>query len=334
MNSVRRPWVIVLAGGSGERLRAVTSTSAGQPVPKQFCRLNGRHSMLAMTLARARDLTSTNRILLLVRKEHRPWWNSETAGLRPSNVLVLSRNRGTGLAVLRALLHVEERDPDACVVVLPSDHAVDDEGVLRRAILQAVEEAHRSERSAVLVGAPADTADPSMGWILPGRADAGRARSVASFVEKPGIEEAASYLRRDALRNTLILAGRTRALLDMYAAQTVDLAEVPGGNRRSGGSTARKMSTIYPHLPTLDLSRDILQGSSHCLRVLSLPECGWTDIGTLDRLEAWWMSHSNALERVRQSGVLPVEASRFRRAPAPSEVMKDELVVTAGSDRR
>lgn len=111
MNSAGSLWVAILAGGSGERLRTVTSSSGGRSVPKQFCRLAGRVSMLGMTLTRARGLTAVDRILVVVRDEHRPWWKTEIAELRPENVLVLSRNRGTALALLRALLHVHDRDP-------------------------------------------------------------------------------------------------------------------------------------------------------------------------------------------------------------------------------
>ncbi len=46
MNHVKKPWVIVLDGGSGERLRLVTTPASGRPVPKQFCRLGRRDSML------------------------------------------------------------------------------------------------------------------------------------------------------------------------------------------------------------------------------------------------------------------------------------------------
>lgn len=307
MNSAVNLWVTILAGGSGERLRTVTSSSAGRSVPKQFCRLAGRVSMLSMTLARARGLTAVDRILVVVRDEHRPWWKTEITGLPPENVLVLSRNRGTAPALLRALLHVHDRDPDACLVVLPSDHAVDDEDVLRRGILEAVEEANRNEEHVVLVGAPAGAADPSLGWILPDAVGAGRVRAVARFVEKPGYAEAADCVRRGAFRNTLMLAGGMRALLRLYA----PLIPKPTGPLEAGDSglpsSARELAAIYPHLPAMDLSRDLLQRATRWLRVVPLLECGWTDIGTLDRLEAWWRSHPAVQEQVRQSGIVPID---------------------------
>jgi mannose-1-phosphate guanylyltransferase len=326
MIRVREPWVIVLAGGSGERLRSVTTTAAGESIPKQFCRLGGRQSMLGMTLARARRITAADRILVLVRQEHRAWWQDELVAIRPEQVLVQSRNRGTGLALLRALLHLHERDPDACVVVLPSDHVVDDEDLLSRAVLDAVDAARVHTGQVVLIGAPAGAADPSLGWILPERGGTGRTRQVAGFVEKPSSEEAAACVRRGALRNTLILAGNVRALLRVYALEMLaplGTAEVPDDVLQT---TISGLAAIYAEVPGMDLSRDILQPSSRWLRVLPLPECGWTDIGTLERLEAWWKSHPRSFAEVRVCGVLPV-SSQSR----PELV---ELVAATGTDGR
>lgn len=89
MNRVGKPWVIVLAGGSGERLRAVTTSPSGRSIPKQFCRLNGRDSMLGLTLARVREPTA-DQILVVVVDEHRTWWEKELTEVHSSNVLVQS----------------------------------------------------------------------------------------------------------------------------------------------------------------------------------------------------------------------------------------------------
>jgi mannose-1-phosphate guanylyltransferase len=338
MNRFGKPWVIVLAGGSGERLRTVTASPEGGSVPKQFCRLGGRDSMLDITLARARSLTTANRIVVVVREDHRPWWEKELAGVWSNNILVHSRNRGTAIALLHALLHVSVGHGDACFVVLPSDHVVDDESIMRKTILEAVDEARRSPTHAVLIGAPAGAPDPSLGWIKPGPASVGRTREVMEFVEKPGLSKAAECVRLGAFRNTLILAGGARALLGLYA------REIPGRVASSAMGRigiqfgisneafhvrTQALGAIYPHLPDMDLGRDILQPSARWLRVLPLPECGWTDIGTLERLEAWWSLHPSAWDDVRQSGVLPRVSqppADLRRA-APTA----ELVATTGT---
>jgi mannose-1-phosphate guanylyltransferase len=336
MIRVREPWVIVLAGGSGERLRSVTTTATGESIPKQFCRLGGRTSMLGMTLARARRMAVADRILVLVREDHRLWWQNELAAIRPEQVLVQSRNRGTGLALLRALLHLHERDPHATVVVLPSDHVVDDEDLMASSVLVAVDEARVYTGQVVLIGAPATAADISLGWIVPERGGLGRTRRVAGFVEKPSSEEAAACVRRGALRNTLILAGNVRASLKVYALEMLEPLSTGDMPDDALHTTISGLAAIYTQVPGMDLSRDILQQSSQWLRVLPLPECGWTDIGTLERLEAWWKSHPRSFAEVREFGVLPLPSQvRPAARPEPAHALVDgELVAATGTDGR
>jgi mannose-1-phosphate guanylyltransferase len=336
MIGVREPWVIVLAGGSGERLRSVTTTATGESIPKQFCRLGGRTSMLGMTLARARRITAADRILVLVREDHRHWWPDELTGVHPEHVLVQSRNRGTGLALLRALLHLHERDPHATVVVLPSDHVVDDEPLMASSVLTAVEETRVHTGQVVLIGAPGTAADVSLGWIVPERGGAGRTRQVAGFVEKPSSEEAAACVRRGALRNTLILAGNVRALLRVYALEMLEPLSTGDMPDDVLHTTISGLAAIYAQVPGMDLSRDILQQSAQWLRVLPLPECGWTDIGTLERLEAWWKSHPRSFAEVRAFGVLPVPSQvRPVTRPEPAyALVHGALVAATGTDGR
>ena len=334
MNHVGKPWVIVLAGGSGERLRSVTTPASGRPVPKQFCRLAGRDSMLGITLARARGVTAAERIVVLVLDEHRPWWENELASVRKENVLAQSHNRGTAHALLDALLHVHRSDPDACVVVLPSDHLVDQETILNEVILGAVDEASRCRGHVILIGAASTVPDHSLGWIIPGRTRTGRTHAVAGFVEKPSLAAATECVRRGAFRNTLMLAAGTRALLRTYALAMPEWAAAAKADDDALYAETQGSARIHSDLPAMDLGRDILQRTPRCLRVLPLPECGWTDIGTLDRLEAWWMRHPTALEQVRQSGVLP-HGPRTSPAPRPRPAMalcSEELLAAAGGN--
>jgi len=46
------------------------------------------------------------------------------------------------------------------------------------------------------------------------------------------------------------------------------------------------LAELYDELPDLDFSRGILQGQEQHLRVLAVPECGWSDLGTPDRVAA------------------------------------------------
>ena len=313
MKRAGRPWVIVLAGGSGERLRSVTTSTSGQSVPKQFCRLNGQVSMLSVTLTRARRVTPANRIVVLVLEGHRCWWERELGGIPRDNILVQSSNRGTAIGLLRALLHINDRDPGARVVLLPCDHAVDDEKILAETIRDGLDEVERFTGKVILLGAAATTPDASLGWIMPG-SGTGPTRAVSGFVEKPSLEEAVRCVRQGALCNTLILAASMRALLKMYTAAMPEWVEgVEDGTTRM---RERASAGACPDGPVMDFSRHVLQPSVPSLRVLPLPECGWTDMGTVERLEAWWRRNPDAWEQVRRSGVVPPPAMAREKVEA------------------
>ena len=77
-------------------------------------------------------------------------------------------NRGTGIAIITALLHVLQRDPDAVVAFFPCDHFYTDDDSFRLTIRSAVECAEQNSESIVLVGAVAEYPEVDYGWIEPG----------------------------------------------------------------------------------------------------------------------------------------------------------------------
>ncbi len=292
------PWVVILAGGNGKRLLPVTTEKSGRPVPKQFCRLDGRVSMLGITVARARGLTDAERIAVAVLEQHRHWWEKELSGVNAGNVIRQTQDRGTGIALYVALRHIRRIDPDASVVVMPSDQMVDDEELLRAAIREALE-ASEDRRYGVLLGAGARRADSSVGWIRPGPAGPGRVRAVLDFIEKPDSAKSVTCLRAGWYVNTMILAGGLSALLGLYEEVLPARWWTLWTDEEGSSADARR-----PAPPRVDLSGDLLPLATERLRVLPLPDCGWTDVGTVERLKAWWTSHPGTLERVHRCGVI------------------------------
>lgn len=299
----KRPWVVILAGGDGKRLQPVTTEESGRPVPKQFCRLDGRESMLGLTIARARNLTDPGRIVVSVLEQHRQWWKSELDGIDLDNVIRQARNRGTGFALHVALLQIRAIDPCASVVVMASDHMVDEEPVLLATIQEAVAATQENDGYVVLLGAAPHRPDPSLGWIRPGRAVEGRVCTVLGFMEKPDAATSGMCMRAGWYVNTMILAASVHALLDVYERVLPTWWLAFWRDEGLPYADVRRLAALPPAPPRVDLSKDLLPQATECLRVLPLPECGWTDVGTIDRLKAWWASHPVALERVQRRGV-------------------------------
>jgi mannose-1-phosphate guanylyltransferase len=207
-------WVIVLAGGRGSRLSTLTRDRAGTVVPKQFCSLHGGRSLLADALARAALLAPPERTLMVVVQQHERFWLRELAAQAAVHVVVQPRECGTAPGVLLPLLAVLQRDPEALVTLLPSDHFVGDEASLAGDLRAAQDAAASAPHRVLLLGIRPDAPEPEYGYVLPGPGH-GATRKVAAFVEKPAREHAAALIARGAVWNAFLVVARAGTLLEM-----------------------------------------------------------------------------------------------------------------------
>ena len=281
-------WALVLAAGEGNRLSSLTTTASGVAIPKQFCSLRGGNSLLEETLRRAATVAPLAGILTVVAEQHRQWWRMSLRALPAGNLIVQPENKGTGIGVLLPLLHLAQRDPEATVLVLPSDHFVQQKAVLIGAMWQAARLAMVNRRHIYLLGLEPDSIDPELGYILPRNGDAAAyGTPVRLFVEKPPVELAHGLLEAGALSNTFILAASAAALIGLYAARYPTVLEQmrsAAARNAAHPRDPRAARDLYPQLPQLDFSRDLLQGQESLLRVLRVPACGWSDLGTPQRV--------------------------------------------------
>jgi len=292
--SSEAPWAIVLAAGEGTRLRTITTDARGQSIPKQFCSLEGGQTLLGDALERANSMTSPERVVTIVAEEHRDLWESEVSGIPTQNVIVQPRNRGTAAGILLPLASVMARDPRARIAVFPSDHYVEKEAILRTSVLDALESVVRDPRDVVLLGITPDQAVSGYGWILPAPTP-GRPSRVERFVEKPPIKVAEDLLASGGLWNSFVFAARGETLLGLYARRLPGLVAAFEQSCHPGGSEGpMTMEELYADLNVQDFSHDVLEGSESSLRVLRVPRCGWTDLGTPERVEECLRTKSGA----------------------------------------
>jgi mannose-1-phosphate guanylyltransferase len=282
---------IVLAAGEGSRVRSLTKNADGVCVPKQFFAVDGQRTMLGWTLDRATRLVPKERVVVVVAKEHDGWWRRDLADLPAENVVIQPFNRGTAVGLLLPFLKVLQRDPQARVVVLPSDHHVADEEALERTIHEALGAVHLDGKRVVLLGAVPQEPDTEYGWIAASGAVDGL-REVTAFVEKPDRETARALMDGGAILNTLILVADGASLLGLFTAHLPGVLDALLRWRDDARVPERELEDLYRSLPAHDLSRDVLRLSCERLSVLPVLDSGWSDLGTPDRLRHFHRQHT------------------------------------------
>jgi mannose-1-phosphate guanylyltransferase len=296
MSETGHLWSILLAAGDGKRVQALTGEIDGVPVPKQFYRPSGKDSMFRWTISRAADLVPIDRIVPVVASRHQCWWEEELAGIPASNVVVQPLNRGTAAGILLPLLHVRRLDPMARVLVLPTDHYVEDECRLQEAIVDAIDEVHRNHDRTVLVGASPSENDTECGWIVPRHESAGApVPRVATFVEKPGYEASCNLTGRGAVVNTLIMVATADAMWALFERALPEVVKRFLSWSRMGRGD---LDDLYRTLPYVDFSREVLEKSCDLLSVVRAAGCGWMDLGTPARLSAFRQRQDAGIQEV------------------------------------
>lgn len=186
---------IILSGGAGTRLWPLSRSL----YPKQFLKLDTEddRSLLEATLARLPKSEGYGAPVILANNDHRFLVSDSAKNVRvePAEIILEPVARNTAPAIAVAAAAAVKDDPDAILVVMPSDHVIRDEAGFRDAVRTASKVAAAGRL--VLFGITPDSPHTGYGYILKGDAIAGfdnQAFSVERFAEKPDQKTAEQYL--------------------------------------------------------------------------------------------------------------------------------------------
>jgi len=290
--TLKGPWSILLAGGEGERTRPFIERWLGEHKPKQYCTFVGTRSLFQHTVDRADRLSHPERRVVVAAESHREDVRSQMEGRAPGRILFQPENRGTAPGVFLPLTYVLAEDPEATVVVYPSDHFVYPEGAFLGAVADAVAVLERTPQRAVLLGVVPESPEPDYGWILPGpevgmAVGEHRVRSVARFLEKPENGSAKRAMAHGGLWNTLVIVAKAKALWSLGRQCFPRVMELFQWLAMSLGTAQETevRESIYRMMPVRDFSSHLLQRVPEMLAVLELGGVLWSDWGRPERID-------------------------------------------------
>jgi mannose-1-phosphate guanylyltransferase/mannose-6-phosphate isomerase len=270
---------VLLCGGSGTRLWPVSRKA----MPKQFTRLVGEDTLFQAALTRlsgqgwgAPVLVTSADYLDLARGQ------AAAVGISPASVLVEPAPRNTGPAILAAALYLGALDPDALMLVAPSDHAIPDAAAFRDAVAAGAERAAGGE--IVTFGICPTRAETGYGWLeLTERPSdlAPRPLGLAGFVEKPNAARAAEMLAEGRyLWNAGIFLATARTLLAAFQTHAPGLmAPVQGAlaDAERCGGVFRMAPGSWAEAEDISVDYAVMERADN-LCVVPFG-AGWSDLG-------------------------------------------------------
>ncbi len=270
-------YLLLLAGGTGERLAPLSSPQ----LPKQFLRIFSDNSLIQTTVSRFTELIPIDRILVATNQRYTDLVREHLPQLPSANIIAEPVKKNTAPSLACAARLLQQRDPDALMIAAPTDHLILDESAFRRTLLKAITVATK-EKLLVTMGVLPDRPESQYGYIKKGRKLSDQTFIVNRFVEKPSRELAAKYLRSGEFYwNSGIFVWLTATLLTelqkhlpKVAAALAPLTAYP---------TAMDLATFFENAESISIDHGIMEKSS--LTAVSLMDCGWDDLGSLERLQ-------------------------------------------------
>ena len=283
-------------------MRSLTETCIEDRRPKQYCTFVGSRSMLQHTLDRMASIVLPEQVITVIGLGHREFLTEPGAQAIPGSIIEQPLNLGTAPGILLPTAYVIDKDPQATIVVLPSDHFVHPERKFLENVVQASKFAEQHPDRLILIGATPDRPEIDFGWIvaedaveLPraGASDFPLLR-VTSFREKPDLDEARSLFRRDALWNTMVIAVKAEtlwalarqclpAMMDCFDAFRQILRAVRKKEVEPGYET-RALADLYQKLTPADFSKDVLEHITGQISVMPMAGVTWCDWGRPQRV--------------------------------------------------
>ncbi|WP_426266477.1 mannose-1-phosphate guanylyltransferase/mannose-6-phosphate isomerase [Sphingomonas sp. LHG3443-2] len=298
---------VILCGGSGTRLWPLSRAQ----FPKQLASFDGGPSLLQNTVARASG-TGFAAPLLITAEEQRFLVRDqvEDGGAAAERIILEAQGRNTAPALAVAAHWLASRAAGEVMLVLPSDHVIDDERAFRAAIAQALPEVARGK--IVTFGVRPTSPHTGYGYIrVDETAAAGdRAIDVAEFVEKPSYDKAEAYLRSgNYFWNAGIFLFRAEDFLAELEAHEPGIAAwaqaaVEGGTedgsffRPLEDNDAAAISPISVDYAVMERSRNV---------AVVPVDMGWSDLGSWN--EIWSRAERDGQGNALQGNALAVDTS-------------------------
>jgi mannose-1-phosphate guanylyltransferase/mannose-6-phosphate isomerase len=317
---------VVLSGGSGTRLWPLSR----ELFPKQLQRLCSDYSMLQDTVKRAGGAP-----IVVCNQEHRFIVAEQLREIdvEPRAIVIEPVGRNTAPAVAVAAL-MAEADPDALVLVMPSDHLVKDPAAFRRAVEIGLPVARAGRL--VTFGIVPTAPNTGYGYIKRGDAiGSDGAAAIERFVEKPDLATATTYVESGQyLWNSgifLFPVGLLLAEMERFRPDIVSGCRQALSTGQSDLFFYRLNPEIFAALSGQSIDHAVMERTD---RAAVVPvEMGWSDIGSFTAL--WQESGPDADGNVLTGDVVALNTTgSFVRSDRPlvATIGVHNLVVVATAD--
>lgn len=313
-----------MAGGIGSRFWPSSRSS----YPKQFLDiLNTGKSLIQWTYDRYADFIPAENIFVVTTEQYVDITKEHLPNLKPENILAEPSRKNTAPCIAYISFKLMQLDPEASLIVAPSDHLILDNENFRRITLQALDFVGHI-KALVTLGIKPTHPNTGYGYIQHATVPvADGIYKVKTFTEKPNLELARTFLASgDFLWNAGIFVWQVKTLMKAFEMYQPEMFELFDNEKEHLNTTEEKnaIHRIYPLCTNVSIDFAIMEKADNVYVIPS--SFGWSDLGTwnsaYDNLEKDYLGNA-----VAGDNVIVIDATKCMVS-----MPKDKLLLLQGVD--
>jgi mannose-1-phosphate guanylyltransferase len=271
-------YAIIMAGGIGSRFWPISRTS----YPKQFIDILGTgKTLIQNTYDRFLKICPKENIFVVTNESYTGLVKEQLPDMEDQQILTEPVMRNTAPCVAYGCFKIETMNPDAAIVVAPSDHLILNEAAFVTAIEKSLKTA-TEQNCLITLGIKPSRPDTGYGYIqYTDQTLNDDFHKVKTFTEKPTVDIARTFIQSgDFLWNAGIFVWSGKAIVEAFNNYLPEMHEIFAEARSVYNSDEEKsfVHKIYQRCINISIDYGIMEKASN---VYVLPsEFGWSDLGT------------------------------------------------------
>ncbi len=313
-----------MAGGVGSRFWPISTPSK----PKQFLDILGiGKTLIQMTYERLLSISPKENIYILTNKDYASIVQEQLPELRPDQILTEPMRKNTAPCIAYAASKIYAMNPDANLVISPSDHLILQQDRFQNIIEKAIENAQTGEQI-VTIGIKPTRPDTGYGYIefdAHIKKQAGEVTPIIQFREKPNLEVAELFLLKGNFYwNSGIFVWKAKTILHALQEFQPNLHQLFSSDLTAYNTPNEQdfIDRCFQDCEDISIDFAVMEHTQNAVVVLS--DFDWSDLGT-------WGSLTNHLKHDSNlNSIIGENAHLFNCHNCIVNVPHDKLVVVDG----
>ncbi|WP_026898431.1 mannose-1-phosphate guanylyltransferase [Daejeonella oryzae] len=271
-------YALIMAGGIGSRFWPISRTA----FPKQFIDILGTgKTLIQHTYDRFLKIVPKENIFIVTNESYTDLVKEQLPDLEDQQILGEPIMRNTAPCIAYGCHKINQLNPDACIVVAPSDHLiVDTEGFVKY-INQSLDTAANND-CLITLGIKPSRPDTGYGYIQFNSSTLNEDfYKVKTFTEKPNLELAKTFVQSgEFLWNAGIFVWSSRNILKAFTSYLPEINDIfkEGDSLFNTSKEKEFIQSAYYQCTNISIDYGIMEKADN---VYVLPsEFGWSDLGT------------------------------------------------------